>query len=86
MDHHCPWTNNCVGHLTMKPFLLFLFYVVNLCFVMAGWMYSAAYKRNMQHIGVLAFLPGMQFKHLVLGFLMTEEQKAQAKILADKAF
>jgi palmitoyltransferase len=26
MDHHCPWTNNCVSHTTFPHFLRFLFY------------------------------------------------------------
>jgi len=26
MDHHCPWTANCVSHTTFPHFLRFLFY------------------------------------------------------------
>lgn len=28
MDHHCPWVNNCIGHYTAKPFILFLTYTL----------------------------------------------------------
>ncbi|KHJ35993.1 putative dhhc zinc finger membrane protein [Erysiphe necator] len=28
MDHHCPWTSNCVSHLTFPHFIRFVFYCV----------------------------------------------------------
>lgn len=28
MDHHCPWTSNCVSHSTFPHFIRFLFYAV----------------------------------------------------------
>lgn len=31
MDHHCLWTNNCLGYNTVKPFVLFNIYVSTLC-------------------------------------------------------
>ncbi|OLP86703.1 tRNA (guanine(37)-N1)-methyltransferase [Symbiodinium microadriaticum] len=27
MDHHCPWTNTCVGQINMKPFVQFVHFV-----------------------------------------------------------
>lgn len=31
MDHHCPWTNNCIGELNFKYFYLFLVYTGVYC-------------------------------------------------------
>lgn len=28
MDHHCPWTSNCVSHFTYPHFIRFLLYTV----------------------------------------------------------
>jgi hypothetical protein len=28
MDHHCPWTSNCVSHFTFPHFVRLLFYAV----------------------------------------------------------
>lgn len=28
MDHHCPWTSNCVSYSTFPHFIRFLFYAV----------------------------------------------------------
>lgn len=39
MDHHCPWTNNCVGYLTLKQNVLFLFYTTFFCFYAATLIY-----------------------------------------------
>ncbi|CAE7264883.1 ZDHHC6 [Symbiodinium sp. CCMP2592] len=27
MDHHCPWTNTCIGQINMKPFVQFVHFV-----------------------------------------------------------
>jgi palmitoyltransferase len=31
MDHHCPWTGNCIGLKTHKYFFCFLFWTVIAC-------------------------------------------------------
>jgi len=31
MDHHCMWTNQCVGYHTLKHFFLFTLYLSLLC-------------------------------------------------------
>jgi len=31
MDHHCPWTNTCIGHSNLQPFFLFVHYVPVAC-------------------------------------------------------
>lgn len=34
MDHHCPWTVNCVSHFTLPHFMRFLWYAVSaMCYL-----------------------------------------------------
>ena len=42
MDHHCPWTINCVSHRTFPHFIRFLFYAV----VSMGYLETLLYARS----------------------------------------
>lgn len=41
MDHHCPWTNNCVGYRNLPHFIRFLFY----CSVTCAYLFAHLLKR-----------------------------------------
>ncbi|KAM5433825.1 Palmitoyltransferase [Microsporum ferrugineum] len=40
MDHHCPWTNNCVSHFTFPHFIRFLFYAVASMIYLERFLYT----------------------------------------------
>lgn len=40
MDHHCPWTANCVSHFTFPHFMRFLFYAVTSMIYLEGLLYG----------------------------------------------
>jgi palmitoyltransferase len=55
MDHHCPWTINCVSHRTFPHFFRFLFYAVMsttyveyLLYVRAEFLWT---RRNLPSVG-----------------------------------
>lgn len=39
MDHHCPWTTNCVSHFTLPHFTRFLFYAVAAMIYLAYFLF-----------------------------------------------
>ena len=39
MDHHCPWTANCVSHRTFPHFFRFLFYSIVAMFYLEKFLY-----------------------------------------------
>lgn len=42
MDHHCPWTSNCVSHFTFPHFIRFLFFAV----VGMGYLETLLWERG----------------------------------------
>ena len=66
MDHHCPWTDNCVGYLTYKPFFLFLFYVSLFCAFGVFKMYQVACQRELGYISLLQFIKLTNGPHITL--------------------
>ncbi|EON61876.1 hypothetical protein W97_01094 [Coniosporium apollinis CBS 100218] len=42
MDHHCPWTVNCVSHITFPHFIRFLFYAVAAMVYLEYFLYIRA--------------------------------------------
>lgn len=50
MDHHCVWTDNCVGWLTIKPFMLFNFYIFVLMAYQLKMIYQVSLVRNLKHL------------------------------------
>jgi len=49
MDHHCWWTNNCVGYGTFKPFVLFAIYISLLLIFGAVTMLTKFCTTNVEH-------------------------------------
>lgn len=42
MDHHCPWTNNCVGYRNLPHFIRFLFY----CSITCAYLFAQLLQRG----------------------------------------
>ncbi|KAI9737684.1 MAG: Palmitoyltransferase [Claussenomyces sp. TS43310] len=72
MDHHCPWTSNCVSHTTFPHFLRFVFYASLSLGALDYFLFTRAYdlyeQRNLpSYLG-----PSMYaLVHLMLLLLIT---------------
>jgi palmitoyltransferase len=68
MDHHCPWTANCVSHTTFPHFLRFLFYAVTSMTYLSSFLWTrCAYLWN--HRSMPSYL-GPSMPQLALLFLL----------------
>jgi hypothetical protein len=81
MDHHCPWTDNCVGYYTQKPFLLFLFYVILLTLIQGTIMYKISWDRDLKYISVLQPIRACMMHH---GSLATKFKEHAAEVQGKK--
>ena len=58
MDHHCPWTINCVSHRTLAHFLRFLVYaVVSMCYLEAFLFERVAFVWDQRKLPSVRRLP-----------------------------
>lgn len=60
MDHHCPWTVNCVSHTTFPHFIRFVFYAVAAMTYLEYFLYLRAeylwQNRNLPSVGTRSLL------------------------------
>ena len=49
MDHHCWWTNNCVGYGTLRPFFLFCIYLSTLTIFGLSTIVYNIYTKNREY-------------------------------------
>ncbi|KAH3903310.1 palmitoyltransferase PFA4 SCDLUD_000935 [Saccharomycodes ludwigii] len=64
MDHHCPWTMNCIGYNNFPHFMRFLFWVV----ISIGYLLTLMVKRSI-YLWNIRHLPGYFIKKSELWFL-----------------
>ncbi|KAF2730182.1 hypothetical protein EJ04DRAFT_515439 [Polyplosphaeria fusca] len=80
MDHHCPWTTNCVSHTTFPHFIRFLFYA---CTSML-YLFNLLYPRlsliwSDRHLPAYLGPSALQLAHL---FLLTLTNTATLFVLS----
>lgn len=75
MDHHCPWTNNCIGYFNLPHFMRFLFWVivdVSIGFYLTiGQLFKLYQMRNLPSYLISKYLAGINIiNFLLLAFVL----------------
>ena len=58
MDHHCPWTGNCIGLYNHKFFILFLLYGAIICVQTFLWQACIYLPNAYDYQQVFYFMKG----------------------------
>lgn len=67
MDHHCPWTSNCISHTTFPHFLRFLFYAVISMIYLSSFLWTRiSYLWQERHLPSYLGPNGLQLAHLFM--------------------
>jgi palmitoyltransferase len=67
MDHHCPWTSNCVSHTTFPHFIRFVFYAVLSMSILAYHLFRRIVPIwNDRHLPAYLGPPTWAMAHLLL--------------------
>lgn len=75
MDHHCPWTNNCVSHFTFPHFVRFLFYaVVSMTYLESFLWTRGAYLWENRSLPSVRSTGSSRTEHMLNGIIVSRPQ------------
>lgn len=73
MDHHCGYLNNCIGFGNYRPYIVFLFYTMLLCFFLSTTMLRGLkfYINSEEAMTTIILVYILSYLLVVLGLVVT---------------